>query len=178
MFTYYINQNISLKFPELKDADRIFQLTDRSREYLREWLPWVDFTKTVENSRKFIQISRQDYIDQKSMVTFIVWKGKVVGVAGFNQIDWPNKSVQIGYWLDKNYEGKGIMTKSVEALTDYAFNQLSINRVEIKAAVNNKKSRAIPERLGFVKEGIMQQAEWINDRFEDIVVYGKIAGLA
>ena len=61
------------------------------------------------------------------------------------------------------------MTKCCKALTEYAFRELKIDRVEILA--NNLKSCAIPERLGFVKENTLVDAEWINDRFVNNIVY-------
>lgn len=63
-------------------------------------------------------------------------------------INWSNKTAYIGYWLGEEFQGNGIMTKVAKTLTDYAFNELNLNKVEIRAAVENEKSRAIPERLG------------------------------
>ncbi|MBD1382661.1 GNAT family N-acetyltransferase [Bacillus sp. IB182487] len=67
------------------------------------------------------------------------------------------------------------LSRVAKALTDYAFNELHINKVEIRAAVENKNSRGIPERLGFVNEGCIRQAEWLYDHYVDHVVYGMLA---
>lgn len=67
------------------------------------------------------------------------------------------------------------MTEAVRALTTHAFTVLKLNRVEIRAAVGNVRSRAIPERLGFSQEGVARQAERIGDRYEDSVVYSMLA---
>ena len=67
------------------------------------------------------------------------------------------------------------MTKACRALIRYAFEQLQLNRVEIRVAVGNYKSRAIPERLGLVKEGMIREAEWLYDHFVDHIVYGVLA---
>ena len=72
---------------------------------------------------------------------------------------------------DKSHQGKGIMTRVVKALIDYAFDQLALNRVEILVAFNNIKSRAIPERLGLKKEGYLRQAEWLHDHYVDLMIY-------
>lgn len=64
------------------------------------------------------------------------------------------------------------MTKACEAMIRYIFEELCLNRIEIRAALTNLKSRAIPERLGFQMEGKIRQAERINDRFVDHIVYG------
>lgn len=65
----------------------------------------------------------------------------------YNFIDWQNGSTSIGYWLDPDYQGKGVMTAAVQVLIDYAFYTLQLNRVEIRAATHNKKqshSRTAP----------------------------------
>ncbi len=99
----------------------------------------------------------------------------MVGVIGFNEFDWRNKIGYIGYWLSKDAQGKGIMTRAARALIDYGFEILDLNRIDIRAAVDNKKSRAIPERLGFNQEGILRQTEWLYDHYVDHVVYGMLA---
>jgi ribosomal-protein-serine acetyltransferase len=67
------------------------------------------------------------------------------------------------------------MTKSCKAFIDYALGELNLNRVEIRCAEGNLKSRAIPKRLGFAKEGIIREAEWLYDHYVNHVVYGILA---
>ena len=159
MFIHKIDEKVSLKLIELSDAERVFELTDKSRNYLKEWLPWFDFTHSVEDTKDFIQGCLKGYSENRSLNTVILFNREIVGVAGFNSINWSNKTVYIGYWLGEEYQGRGIMTKAAKALTNYAFNHLSINKVEIRAALENKKRRSVPERLGFVCEGTIRQAE-------------------
>ncbi|SFB30234.1 ribosomal-protein-serine acetyltransferase [Lentibacillus halodurans] len=175
MFLFEIDHEIALKHLETHDATPLFQLTDNSRERLREWLSWVDNTKTEHDSKAFIESTMKLFADRKGLTTGILYHGELAGVAGFNHFDWQNGIGSIGYWLGSNYEGKGIMTRAVSGLIDYAFYSLELNRIEIRAAYDNKKSRAIPERLGFVREGQIRQAEWLYDHFVDHVVYGMLA---
>ncbi|MCL6571324.1 MAG: GNAT family N-acetyltransferase [Bacillus sp. (in: Bacteria)] len=175
MFIHRIDDELSLKLLEVKDAERIFELNDRSRDYLREWLPWLDATTKVDDTKAYIFMSLKSFAELKSMNTVILYQGEIVGVAGYNELDWSNKTAYIGYWLAAEYQGNGIMTKTVRALTDYAFKEFELNRVEIRAAVENKKSRGIPERLGFVNEGFIRQCEWLYDHFVDHIIYGMLA---
>ncbi|WP_421384853.1 GNAT family N-acetyltransferase [Bacillus salacetis] len=175
MFVHKVDENISLKIPELYDAVEFFQLTDSSRGYLREWLPWLDGTKTPEDTREFLKFALKNYAEQKSLTTLILYKDEIAGTAGFNSIDWTNQIAHVGYWLGHGFQGKGIMTKVVEALTGYAFTELKLNKVEIRAAVENQKSRSIPERLNFVNEGRIRNAEKLYERFVDHVIYGMLA---
>ncbi|SHM44305.1 GNAT family N-acetyltransferase [Gracilibacillus kekensis] len=175
MFQHKIDEEVALKLIDLKDAEAVFKLTDQSREYLREWLPWVDKTIKVENTEEFIRESLKDYVEGKSLTTFILYQGKLAGAASYNKIDWQNKIVYIGYWLGKDYQGKGIMTRVARGLTEYAFTEMQFNKVVIEAATENKKSRSIPERLGFTEEGCIRQAEWIHDHYVDHIFYGMLA---
>lgn len=175
MLFYPIDGNVSLKLIEMKDAIRVFELINKSRPYLRQWLPWLDSTMTVEDTKAFIQGCLHGYVQNHSMTTAILYKGEIVGIAGFNSISWENMTTSIGYWLGEGYQGKGIMTKVAKALTNYAFTYLQLNKVEIRAAEGNKKSRSIPERLGFIIEGKIRQAEWLYDHYVDHIVYGILA---
>ena len=67
------------------------------------------------------------------------------------------------------------MTTACRAYVDHAFTRLDVHRVEIRCAVENRRSRAIPERLGFRLEGTLRDAEWLYDHFVDSVVYGMLA---
>ncbi|CEG23906.1 Putative ribosomal N-acetyltransferase YdaF [Planococcus massiliensis] len=175
MFIHKIDEELSLKVVEMRDAERIFELTDGSREHLKAWLPWLDFTTELKDTQDFIQSGSRNFIEGKSLNTAILFKGEIVGVGGFNQINPANKTAYIGYWIGKDYQGHGIMTRTAKALTDYAFSELKLNKVEIRVAVGNTKSRSIPERLGFVQEGTIRQAEWLYDHYVDHVVYGMLA---
>lgn len=175
MFSYKIDEELSLKLVEVRDSERIFELTDASRDYLKEWLPWLDYTKTVEDSRDFIRMSRKNYADNKTLNTAIVYQDEIVGMAGFNELGWVNKTAKIGYWLGQEYQGHGIMTRVAEALTDISFGHFGMNRTEIRVATGNVKSRGIPERLGYTEEGTLRQVEWLYDHYVDHVVYGMLA---
>lgn len=86
-------------------------------------------------------------------------------------MDKANRKDTIGYWLAEKFQGKGIITDAVKALIKYGFTEMNLNRIEILCAVDNTKSRAVPERLGLVNEGITRDCEWLYDHFVDSVTY-------
>jgi ribosomal-protein-serine acetyltransferase len=174
MFYHKIDAEIELKPVEPYHAEELFSLVDRNREHLRQWLPWVDATKEPKDTRSFITLSRQQYSEGNGFAAVIFHSGKMAGVIGIHQIDTANKSTSIGYWLGAEFQGKGIITKACKALIDHIFNNLKLNRVEIRCAVKNRKSRAIPERLNFSNEGIKRQCEWLYDHYLDHVVYSML----
>lgn len=175
MFLHKVNPDLQLKLLEIRDSEELFRITDDSRDYLREWLPWVDSTKTIEDSRAFIQSTLKQFASNNGFQAGIWWKNQLVGCIGFHSIDWSNRKTSIGYWLAQGFQGNGIMTNATKALVDLAFEYYGLNRVEIRAATDNYKSRAIPERLGFENEGCIREAEWLYDHFVDHIVYGMLA---
>ena len=158
-----------LSLVELEDAEEIFSLVDASRNYLREWLPWVDSNTTSKDTEEFIRYAQEQYVSRNGFHCSIRYKGQIAGVIGFHRIDWANKTAELAYWLGEQYQGMGLMTKCCRVLTEYAFIQLKLYRVEILA--NNLKSCAVAERLGFTKEKTLTNVEQIGDRFVDNIVY-------
>jgi ribosomal-protein-serine acetyltransferase len=176
MFYFKIDEDIQLKLLEIGVAEELYLLTDKDRSYLREWLPWVDGTKSAEDTKAFIQSTLKQISENNGFQAGIFYKGNIAGCIGLHGIDWSNKKTTIGYWLGAEYQGKGIMSQACKAIIDHVFVYLKLNRVEIRAATFNKKSRAIPERLSFKNEGEVRQVEWINDHYVDHVIYGMLAG--
>ncbi len=176
MFFYEVDGEIQLKLimPN-KDAEEIFQFIDRSRNYLREWLGWVDSTQSVEDVRRYEEMCLKKFANNEGLSTAIIYKGQFVGKIGINAINWTLKKAEIGYYLDEAFQGSGIMTRAAKGILDIAFNEYKLEKVEILAAVENYKSRQIPERLCFKLEGISRQAEWLYDHYVDHAVYGLLA---
>lgn len=171
----HVNDWISLKTLQPLDDEALFLETDKSREYLRKWLPWLDGTRDITDSRKFIEYSVQLQDQRKAMIFGIFADGQLAGTISFNSIDWQNRIGHIGYWLSITYTGQGIMTEAVRRLISYGFEDLALNRIEIRCATENQKSRHIPERLGFTEEGTIREGEWLYDHFVDHAIYGMLS---
>jgi ribosomal-protein-serine acetyltransferase len=164
-----------LRLFEESDADELYALTDRNRAHLEPWLPWVPATRSAADSLEFIRMTRRQLADNDGLALAIVRGGAIVGTAAVHGIDWANRATTIGYWLSADEQGRGTMTEAVRALVDNAFDGWGLERVEILAAVDNARSRAIPERLGFVREGVKRRGEVVGDRVLDLVVYAVVA---
>lgn len=168
-------RGLELRPLRLADARALFGQVDANRARLRRWLPWVDLTREASDIRRFILRTQAQAKDGQGATFGLWWKDRLVGVAGFNWIDGPNRSAALGYWLAAEAEGRGLMSAAVTALLRHGFRTLGLNRIEIRAGLRNRRSRAIPERLGFRREGTLRQAEWVDGRFVDHAVYGLLA---
>lgn len=156
-------------------AEELFAVVDENRSYLRQWLPWLDRNTEVEHTRAFIVATRKQHEERNGFTCGLWLRGRLVGVIGLHGIDWANRKTSIGYWVAQAHQGQGLVTRGCRALLAYLFGELGLNRVEIGCAPGNTKSAAIPERLGFVREGLLRQPEWLYDHYVDHVVYGLLA---
>lgn len=175
IFSHRIDDDLMIGLLEIRHAEELSALIDANREYLRPWLPWVDASRSVEDTRTFIRNALQRFAENDGMTLGIWYHKAIVGVVSLHEINRMNSSTSIGYWLSHAYWGRGIMTKACRAVVDHAITTLGLHRVEIHCAVENTKSRAIPERLGFINEGRMREAEQVNERYLDIIIYSTLA---
>jgi ribosomal-protein-serine acetyltransferase len=169
-----VNDNIHLQQLKLSHTDLLFETIDRDRKYLRKWLPFVDQTRKPKDTAQFIRQMEQNLKKNNDHVYTVWYKGDFAGLAGYKDSDKINRKTEIGYWLAESMQGKGIMVQTVKKLVDFAFRNLNINRVQIKVAVGNHKSAAIPAKLEFHFEGIEREGEFHTDRFYDLEVFSML----
>lgn len=170
MFILPVEPLISLGLLEKHHAPLLFAVVDANRKHLCPWFPWVDDTRTVKDSEIFIVKGLQWLADGTDISVGIFYEYQLVGHMSLNKIK-PNHCAEIGYWISAEHEGKGITTKSAKALVDYAFRELSLERIEIVCRVGNDRSIAIPKKLGFTLEGIVEHGELYNGTYYDLEQY-------
>ena len=175
MFNHRINDDLHLRLLEDRDAADVFAAVDRNREHLRRWMPWVSDGYSLDDARSFQRRSLEQFARNDGFQAGIFRSGQLAGVIGFHAIDWPNRRTTIGYWLDAAHVGRGIMSAACAAMVDHALTVWKLNRVEVRCATGNDRSRRIPERLGFTLEGVARDAEWIFDHFVDHAIYAVLA---
>lgn len=175
MFSYKLDDEINLRLPILRDAEELHRVVKENIEELKIWMPWATDEYDLESAKTFINFNLTALAETGSFSCAVILDEKISGMIGYNNLNKNNKSVEIGYWLAKTAQGKGVMTRCTKFYVNYAFDELNLNRVQINCNDENKKSRAIPERLGFKQEGILRQVELLNGELKDWVVYGMLA---
>lgn len=176
MFSYKIDDDTKLSLFEPRHAEELDALVTQNYEHIREWSSWLKEKESpIEHTHDFIKRNLTQFAENKGFEICIWYKGEIAGQIGYNYFNWNDRRTEIGYWLGASFQGNGLITKACRVLIDYAFNELKLNRVEIRCGVENKKSRKIPEKLGFREEGIIRQTEWLHDHFIDLVIYGMLA---
>lgn len=175
MFSYKIDEDSELRLIEPRHAKELNSLVTKNYEHIREWSAWLkDRERPIEHTLEWIKRNLEQFAENEGLTIGIWYKGALAGQIEFD-LNRNDRKMEIGYWLGASFQGKGLITKACRALIDYAFNELNLNRVEIRCGVENQKSRKIPEKLGFREEGIARKAEWLHDHFIDLVIYGMLA---
>lgn len=172
MFQHKIDDELQLIFLHQAFAQELYDLVDKNRDYLSKWLLFPPLTNSVDDIKAFIKRSVTAFADQQTMVCGIQQDGNLVGVIGFHKILKSVKKVEIGYWLAQEHQGNGIMFRACQSMIDYAFNELDVEKIEIRAASKNTASRSICEKLGFTLEGIITHCENLHGHIVDHAVYG------
>jgi ribosomal-protein-serine acetyltransferase len=171
-FRRIIAPGIEIRQMQPSDADEIYPVVDRNRRHLRPWLPWVQHTHGVDDIRAFIHSVAGKCAIGDELHCAIWVDGEVGGAIGHHALDWANRSAALGYWIDAAHQGRGIVTRCCHAMLDYLFDERGLHRVEIRCATGNVRSCAIPQRLGFRREGVIRHGELGADGWLDLVVWG------
>ena len=158
--------SIRLLVPE--DALVVFETVDRNRERLRPWLGWVDRTLGPTDTRAFIDLTIETHGREFAYGIYV--DSSFVGAIGLHT-DPEHRSAMIGYWIDDEHEGRGLVTKASRALVDVAFRDLAMHRVWLTADPMNIRSCAVAERLGLRLEGIRREDTYTDGRFHDTALY-------
>lgn len=175
MFQRDVGFGIEIRMLQEPDAADLFALVERNRDRLGRWLFWVHETRAAADVRTFIRQALIQHAARQGLHCSIRVEGAMAGGIGCRVVEARNRSASIGYWLDAGYEGRGIVTRCCRAMLDYAFGPMAMHRVEIRCATHNTRSCAVPARLGFTREGVLREAEWVRDGFHDLVIWSLLA---
>jgi ribosomal-protein-serine acetyltransferase len=169
-----LDDDVVLRLHEESDAGALAAVIAANRPHLARWMPWAA-GNTRESTLAFIRRARRQIGENDGFQLLITRDERPIGSIGFHGVDWDHRATGIGYWLVEAEQGKGIVTRAARAMLDHAFAAWRVNRVEIRAGVENLPSRAVAERLGVREEGLLLEAERVGDRWVDHALYAMLA---
>ena len=128
----FIAPDFFIREATLDDAAIIWQTIYDNRAYLRTWLPFVDALKDVADEEAFLSQQLSAPYDERNLV-FVIGQGhELCGLVGFVTTDNLNHRTEIGYWLIPEYQGRGVMTRCVRHLCQWAVRERGINSIRIR----------------------------------------------
>jgi RimJ/RimL family protein N-acetyltransferase len=94
-----------------------------------------------------------------------------LGTVSLLRFDWRDRRCEIGYWLAASARGRGVATRAVVLLSRWALRDLKLARIALCTDTDNLASRAVAERSGFTREGVLRSYEQRKGRHHDVVAY-------
>ncbi|EOH75818.1 GNAT family N-acetyltransferase [Enterococcus malodoratus] len=164
-FTYKIDDHLSLAFPHLEAAEKLFSLLESDRPHLEAFIDVLAETRTSDDEKNFIKTKLHGYAEGTDYLFFILLDQTLCGCIDIHTIDKKVGKGEIGYWLHSSYTSRGIISKSVQAICNLAFNEFGLNKLSIFANVENLPSNRVAQKCGFSLTSIEQQ---------DALLYGKL----
>jgi ribosomal-protein-serine acetyltransferase len=132
--------------------DDLFQASLASRAELLPWMPWaVDLSMDAQFA--YTDRAVPDWA-AGSPAFAITEGGRAIGVIGLNR--QTDSEYEIHYWLATDRTGLGYVTEAARALIEWAPAALGAHRIELHAGIENRRSLAVAERLGFTRDGELQ----------------------
>ena len=153
-----------------------FDLIDNNRNRIIKTFPvTVSNCVDLKTTEEFIAKNRQIEKEKTGYYFYVrnLETSKLIGYIGIKKIDFHISKCELFYFIDKDFEGKGIISKAVSEVIDFCFNELTMNKIFICTSKINFGSQQIALKNGFIQEGTLRE-EFKNFEgiLEDINYYG------
>lgn len=172
-FTIKLEDDVDLVLREPWMVDELHALITKNLDRLRQWESWAHGEQTREGLAWFTNHELAEWVAGRSLPAAIRRGGVLVGSIGA-RVDSYSGTADLGFWIDAGQEGLGLVTRASRAIIEHLRSDRGLRRIEIRAAVENVRSRAVAERLGFELEGVLRQAQPVGDAVHDMALYALI----
>ncbi|MFQ3392006.1 50S ribosomal protein L7/L12-serine acetyltransferase [Enterobacter mori] len=172
-----VSQQIELRSVEERYTTDLHNLVIKNKNFLQTAFDWAQHVGSEEDTRRNVQSNQMLHQRGYAKMFLIFHDDALAGVLSFNAIEPANKTGYIGYWLDEAHQGKGILSRSLQAFMRHYVELGTVRRFVIKCRVDNHSSNAVALRNGFMLEGCLREAEYLNGRYDDVNTYARLFSL-
>ena len=157
-------------------AEVMFKMVDENRIHLEPWFSWSKQTQRTEDSLKYLFDKEEKTIQGEQIEYGLFLNSVYIGNISIFDIHKENKSAEIGYWLSSVNTKKGYMSEAVKILEKEAFENLCLNRIQIKCDAENIASIGVAKKCGFTYEGTLMEDTFSNyfNGFRNTMVFSKL----
>jgi ribosomal-protein-serine acetyltransferase len=175
MFRKTLAPDAELVQLQLSDTREIYETARANLPRLVPWFEWAHDAMAQTDTEKFVTESLAATDRGEVFVCVLRIAGRLAGTADLHFIKPKPRRAEIGYWLADFAEGRGLATRAAAALTNHGFSTLNLNRIDIRAAAGNSRSRAVAERLGYTLEATLAEFMHVGGQLHDEAVYRMLA---
>jgi ribosomal-protein-serine acetyltransferase len=169
-----MHERIQLRPPDTDDVLPFYLLVERERDRLRPWLPWVAGIRSPEDAQTYLSNALHHLSLGIRYPLLINVDGTLAGMTTLS-VDRGDRTGCLGYWIAREFGGAGVVTLCARTLFEIGFRQLTLNRIEIRAATGNHRSRAVAWRLGLSHEGTLRRAAVVDGTVQDVDLYAAVS---
>lgn len=173
-----LTERLRIRALHRSDAGPLHEAIEETLSELVPWLPWARPGHTRTETRRYVRAARAAWARRTSFEFAVEERtsGTILGVTSLHRLDWLRRSAGVGYWIRRRRFGEGFATEAADAVVSHAFGSLSIHRVEALIGLFNKASQRVVEKLGFTREGVAREVEFVDGRFLDHLQYSLLEG--
>lgn len=165
---------MTFKLTSAGDAKAVSEFYLNNSEHLRLWEPLRDDGYHLPEAWEKRLDEREIEQSEGRAAYFVSYNPVVSEVVAMcsltNIVRGPFQACYMGYSISAKHQGKGLMKDLCRQVIGYAFNELGLNRIMANYMLNNHRSAALLDRLGFVKEGVAKDYLFINGNWEDHIL--------
>ncbi|MBN1237023.1 MAG: GNAT family N-acetyltransferase [Gammaproteobacteria bacterium] len=164
--------DIDIRPLERRDVAAVFEAIDESKAEVGRWMDWCREDYSAHDTEAWIEAALEGRGDG-SIYQFGIFdpEGRCLGACGLSGIDPHAKYANLGYWVRTQAAGRGIAAEAARRVVDWTFTHTDIERIEIIAAVENRRSQRVAEKIGGVREGVLRSRLCVCGEFQDAVMY-------
>lgn len=174
--TYFLAGSVEVRLLRTSDAEALAAAYLRNRDHLAPWEP--------ERTAEFYTVERQSQIVESKLaqhsagseVPFVLLdEGRVIGALALTGIvRGPFLSAHLGYWVDKDHNGRGIGTAAIAFAADFSRKELRLHRLQAATLPHNAASQKILKRARFEEIGHASSYLRIAGSWQDHILYQRI----
>lgn len=164
-----------LRLLEPRYAEEFFAHIDRGREFIGRFIRMPDAVPDLASARALLESYAEKAAADTGRVYGIWSGGTLVGGVLFRTMDVPAGNAEAGCWLEPAAVGRGLVTRAVRVIIDWAVDQRGIHRVEWLLSAGNTASAAVARRLGMTREGVLRESYLHRGERADVEVWSVLA---
>lgn len=144
---------------------------------ISKYLYEVPYPYKIDDALNFIKSSYEYFKLHKAITFGIEYKNTLesklllVGTIGIKDIDYVNKKANIGYWIGKQYQGKGIATECIKLVVNYAFDVFKLKEIPAYVFPENNSSIRVLEKNGFLKTNEVNENHSLSNQYRKSLIY-------
>jgi len=176
MRTVLSDQQLTIRRYDAVDVPLLFEAARESWPEVSVWLPWCHREYSLEESLEWVLKAGKQWDGGREFHfgIFHSHTGTFVGGVGLNELRHEHRLANLGYWVRSSWAGRGVAAAAAQLAVRFGFEELLLDRIEILAAVGNKRSQRVARKLGAAKEGVLRNRLVIHGRANDAVVFSLI----